>query len=182
MAFLFFPDNTVLVNFGIIDRFDVLSRLASGNGRWCGTVAAECDDSAHFWPAMSNAADIFGQPLLPSQAEHIDTRILRTRMAAPGDESHKHLGEAETITIITSRGWARQSYFVTDDSGAASFASRDGVRVVSTWDLLRLAFRAKLMSEEETRTAVESLGAERRGRPPCGAGRAAFVAWLQHRL
>jgi hypothetical protein len=41
-----FPDNTVLINFAIITRMDLLSRLANGNGRWCATVAAECVESS----------------------------------------------------------------------------------------------------------------------------------------
>ncbi|AEH08929.1 hypothetical protein FsymDg_1462 [Candidatus Protofrankia datiscae] len=46
MAVLLFPDNTVLINFAILNRMDLLGRLANGNGRWCATVAAECDASA----------------------------------------------------------------------------------------------------------------------------------------
>lgn len=41
-----FPDNTVLINFALINRMDLLNRLANGNGRWCATVAAECAESA----------------------------------------------------------------------------------------------------------------------------------------
>jgi hypothetical protein len=42
VATLLFPDNTVLVNFAIISRMDLLARLANGNGQWCATVASEC--------------------------------------------------------------------------------------------------------------------------------------------
>jgi hypothetical protein len=46
MTVLVFPDNTVLVNFALISRMDLLERLANGHGAWCGTVAAECRTSA----------------------------------------------------------------------------------------------------------------------------------------
>lgn len=42
MTVLTVPDNTVLINFALINRMDLLSRLANGNGRWCATVATEC--------------------------------------------------------------------------------------------------------------------------------------------
>jgi len=29
-----FPDNTVLTNFALINRMDLLRRLANGKGRW----------------------------------------------------------------------------------------------------------------------------------------------------
>jgi hypothetical protein len=41
-----FPDNTALINFALINRMDLLGRLANGNGRWCATVATECEESA----------------------------------------------------------------------------------------------------------------------------------------
>jgi hypothetical protein len=46
MTILFFPDNTVLVNFALINRMDLLERLTNGHGTWCGTVAAEWRNSA----------------------------------------------------------------------------------------------------------------------------------------
>ena len=64
VAVFLFPDNTVLINFAIIDRMDLLERLANGNGRWCATVASECDLSARK-PGLSALADargIFGSP------------------------------------------------------------------------------------------------------------------------
>ncbi|WP_322749828.1 MULTISPECIES: hypothetical protein [unclassified Frankia] len=59
MAVLLFPDNTVLINFAIINRMDLLERLANGNGHWCATVASECDSSAQRpgLSALANAKD-----------------------------------------------------------------------------------------------------------------------------
>ena len=57
-----FPDNTVLINFAIINRMDLLEKLANGNGQWCATVAGECSESAKYpgLAALSAAEDIFG--------------------------------------------------------------------------------------------------------------------------
>src|SRR6185312_1176366 len=100
-----FPDNTVLVNFAIINRIDLLERLANGNGRWCATVATECAESATRpeLATLTGAREIFGEPLFPDAAEHQDVRLLRDQLASPGDPPTRHLGEAETIAIIVRR-------------------------------------------------------------------------------
>ncbi|HEY0508105.1 MAG TPA: hypothetical protein VGD12_08550, partial [Blastococcus sp.] len=71
-----------------------------------------------------------------------------------------------------------KSYFVTDDNGAARFARQEGIRVVATWDLIRLAHKTGIMTEADAWAAAQALDANRRGRPPCAVGRPAFVAWL----
>lgn len=177
MSLTFFPDTTVLVNFGILDNFALLDRLMGGSGRWCATVAMECDESVRYWPPMTAAASIFGEPLLPTAAEHVDIKVLRTQMASPGDPPHQHLGEAETIAIISSRNLAQQSIFVTDDRGAAGFAGREKIQTVTTWDLIRLACRANLLTDQDGWTAAKLLKQEGRGWPPCGRALADFVAW-----
>lgn len=87
MSTLLFPDTTVLVNFAIIDRMDLLGRLSNGNGRWCATVAEECAASAR-QPDLGGLVDafgIFGDPLFPDPTELLDMTLLRTELASPGD-------------------------------------------------------------------------------------------------
>lgn len=83
---LLFPDNTVLINFALISRMDLLERLANGNGRWCASVAAECRKSSHYEAlgALAQAAAIFGEPLYPDKAELQDMLTLRAELEAPG--------------------------------------------------------------------------------------------------
>jgi hypothetical protein len=90
-----FPHNTVLINFAIINRMDLLEKLANGNGQWCATVAGECAESAGYpgLAALSAAEDIFGEPLYPNPAEHQDVQVLRNQLASPGDPPTKHLGD-----------------------------------------------------------------------------------------
>lgn len=42
MTTLLFPDNTVLVNFALINRVDVLQHIMSGRAAWCARDASEC--------------------------------------------------------------------------------------------------------------------------------------------
>jgi len=120
VATLFFADNTVLVNFGHIDRMDLLARILNGRGRWCATVASECSRSSRVdgLAALRQAPTIFGSPWFPdTPVERLDVLVFRDRLAGPGDAPHAHLGEAETIALMTRRNVS--GFLVTDDHGAA---------------------------------------------------------------
>lgn len=147
---LFFPDNTVLINFAIIGRVDLLEKLANGNGRWCLSVSQECAKSARIdgLAALNGVRDFLGEPLEPTPAELLATRVLRDSMAAPGDRPTKHLGEAETIAIVTSRDLQSTAIFISDDTGALIHAEVHGLRIADTWDLLDLAERVGMISRE----------------------------------
>jgi predicted nucleic acid-binding protein len=174
-----FSDNTVLVNFGLINRMDVLKKLMNGNGRWCATVASECERSSQEagLEAMSQAPAIFGDPWYPeSGAEHLDIQMLRIELAEPGDSKFAHLGEAETLALMTRR--QVDGMFVTDDRNAARLADQYGVRVATTWDLLRLAARVKLLDADTLWGYVEILRRAGRGRPHEVNSRESFDAWI----
>jgi predicted nucleic acid-binding protein len=175
---LVFPDNTVLINFAIINRMDLLSRLANGNGRWCATVATECAESARRpdLAALDGAREIFGEPLFPDAAELQDVRVLRDELAVPGDRPSKHLGEAETIAIIVRRQLV--CIFVTDDRDAARLATRKGVRAVDTWLLLRVAHRQSWLDADTLWGYVQTLQGQGRRPPPEARDRPSFDKWL----
>jgi predicted nucleic acid-binding protein len=173
-----FPDNTVLINFAIINRMDLLARLANGNGRWCATVATECGESAKLpeLVALDEAGDIFGEPLFPDQAEHQDVRVLRDELSGPGDRAGRHLGEAETIAIVVRR--QLKCFFVTDDGGAARLAAKNGVPVVDTWRLLKVAYRKIWLDADTFWGYVLTLERQGRGTPPGVWDRPSFGKWL----
>jgi predicted nucleic acid-binding protein len=178
-ARLFFSDNTVIVNFGLINRMDLLERLMNDRGSWCATVASECEQSSRIrgLEAMSTAPSIFGDPLYPdSGAEHLDIEMLRVELAEPGDPIHKHRGEAETIAIISRR--QIEAIFVTDDRSAARLADRYGIRSVGTWDLMRLAARVKLVDPDTLWGYLVTLRQNGRGRPMTVHDRASFERWI----
>jgi len=176
---LLFPDNTVLVNFALINRIDLLARIVGLNGRWCATVADECARSARE-PGLAPLQDVpavFGKPLFPeSQAEHSDVRTLRLELAKPGDSPHQHLGEAETLAIMTRRDL--DAFFVTDDRGAARLATRFGVRVYTTWDLLRLTRHVKMVDPDTLWGYVQTLQGLERGSPSGVHNRRTFDVWV----
>lgn len=179
MTSLLFPDNTVLVNFAYINRMDLLERLSNGRGRWCATVAWECDRSSAqpALGAMAQAHHIFGEPLRPDNgAEHVTTRTLRERLARPGDDSHKHLGEAETLAIMSCR--SLQGIFVTDDTAVPILAQEHGIKTITTWDLLRLAGYVKYVDSDTLWAYVQTLYGHKRGRPPRVHNRTSFDQWL----
>lgn len=185
MASAFFPDNTVLVNFGIINRFDLLAELIGDNGVWCETVATECSMSTPHHPAMAQAHAIFGDPLKPDPREMSDAQILRKQMLKPGDRAdpYVHLGEAETITIAVQRGLSTSAYFITDDGDAAIHAKAAHMKVVTTWDLFRLARRARpqMFDDNEVWRCVLALNRAGRVHPPCPSisqGHRTFLNWL----
>ncbi|WP_432946778.1 hypothetical protein ACQPXM_09125 [Kribbella sp. CA-253562] len=164
---MFFPDNTVLINFATIGRLDLLEELANGHGRWCLSVSHECARSARVdgLDSLNSVRAFLGDPLEPTPAELLDTRVLRDSMTSPGDGVTKHLGEAETITIITNRGLQPAAIFVTDDASALGLAASRGIRVADTWDLLNLAERVGKIDAEQHAQYVAKLAANDRYRP-----------------
>ena len=180
MSLLLFPDNTVLINFALIQRMDLLETLANGKGQWCASVADECHNSARQpgLEALNEADEIFGEPWhLQGQAEWINATILRDDLASPGDGRLKHLGEAETLAIMIHR--ATDGLFVTDDSDAARLANRHGIQVIGTWDLLRLAAKRAMVDEATLWGYVLTLRSHQRGSPPGVTSRATLSTWLE---
>jgi predicted nucleic acid-binding protein len=179
VAQLLFPDNTVLINFALINRMDLLERLANGHGRWCATVAAECAQSASVagLEALNDAHGIFGPPLYPENpSERIDVQTFRRELAQPGDPIWQHLGEAETLAIMTRR--SVEGFLVTDDNDARRLARRHQVTVVSTWDLLRVAAKYSFVDRPTLWGYLQTLRAKQRGGPRGVTDRATFDKWI----
>jgi predicted nucleic acid-binding protein len=177
---LLFPDNTVLVNFALINRMDLLEKLVNGKGRWCATVAFECARSAQEpgLDAMNLADEIFGSPWYPqSGAERQDIEIMRLELASPGDTPYQHLGEAETLAIMTRRSVT--GFFVTDDVDASRLARQHQVQVISTWDLMRMAGRCNFVDPDTLWGYVQTLRSKKRGAPRGVRDRASFDKWLE---
>lgn len=176
MTQLFLPDNTVLINFAIISRMDLLAELLNGKGTWCLSISRECANSQPYQPDLAQASAIFGSPLIPDRTEHADALILRDSMASPGDPITKHRGEAETIAIIARR--RLNALFLTDDCDATNLAVRHGIKVVTTWDLLRLAYRVNKVTKPVLTGYLRTLKSQRRGHPPAATDPERLDDWL----
>lgn len=166
---LFFPDNTVLVNFVLMGREDVFIKLAQGNGKWTLTIAGECHRSSfeEGLGGLIQLSEALGEPIMPTPAERLDTEVYRQRLARADDPPGKHLGEAEALAIISGRGL--EAIFVTDDRGARQLADAADVMTVTTIELLRVAVRGGLLSADAAWALVELLRA--RGRAVWHASR-----------
>jgi len=145
---------------------DLLRQLVGHRGQWCATVSHECDLSSH-QPGLETiveAHEIFGEPLVPETGqEHIDTQAIRTSFARPGEPKTKHLGEAETIAIILNRNIV--AAFITDDESAARRARREGIVTYTTWHILKLAVKTRLVTVEEAWQHVIDLEGHKRRHP-----------------
>lgn len=176
-----FPDNTVLINFGYLDRVELLERLLP-QPTWCLTVSRECRQSYSIlgFDAYPKVQALFGEPLIPTKGERINLHRLRDDLAGPDDKPDAHIGEAETITIAKSRGFSGP-ILVTDDVGAADMARREGMTVITTWMLLKAAVRhTEQLTEDEAWDAATTLRAKRRGWPRgVGHTRTDCIAWLR---
>ena len=141
MTVLVFPDNTVLINFAIMRRTDLLAQLVQDRGRWTVTIESECNRSAKETglEELVDVGTILGDPLIPTGVERLATELIRRQLAKPDDSRTQHLGEAETFAIVSQR--AINALFVTDDLSAARFARTIPVKTATTADLVKLAVR-----------------------------------------
>lgn len=153
-----FADNTALVNFALVGRMDVLARLMNGRGAWTATVRLECEQSALFLEndQLLAVGDFLGEPYYPETREEFEAiQVAREFLREPGDGPERHLGEAETIAIVTSRGLA--ALVVTDDTGAMRLAMRREIPVATSSDLMILAVRASFIGPQEAWDCITEL-------------------------
>jgi hypothetical protein len=163
---LLFPDTTVLINFVLMARVDLFATLVGTNGAWTYTIAEEADrlSATPGLDGLVRFRGILGDPLIPTPNERIHSMLLRSRIAAPHDGAHQHVGEAEALAIMSSR--AVHGAFVTDDLGAADVARSPelGIRVYTTGDLICLAVRGKLIDLDTAWDMIDVLRTHGRAR------------------
>lgn len=179
MAPLIFPDNTVLVNFALIGRVELLETLVKGRAAWTLTISGECHRSAAEpgLEALHKMREIFGDPLMPTPAERIDAQLIRERIAGTDFRPNARLGEAEAFAIITARAISN-AVFVSDDAAARTYGQEHRIVVYSTMDLLQLAGRVGWLSPEDAWSCLEILRAHARGTGGAPHGYAEFLVWF----
>lgn len=162
-----FPDNTVLINFAIIEQVSLLEKILSGKGTWVAAVAAECELSVRtgLYPAeLASVSAMITETLIPTRSEVIDARTIRNEIAAPYEPFPKSYGEAQTLAIITKRDLS--AIVITDDGGVGRYVADNKLEVVvvSTTDILAMAVRARLMTQPEGEAHIAKLVAAGRHR------------------
>ncbi|WP_051944563.1 hypothetical protein [Streptacidiphilus rugosus] len=182
-----FPDNTVLCNFAAVDRLPLLEKVLDGRGRWSEAVAREARLSARHLPPLAGLADrgTLGEPVeITDPVTRAEVERLR-RAVFGGDRRRptQHLGEAETLALITKEREFRRSVWISDDRDATRYARHRGIVTLETYDLVRAAVAEELvdageghlllrrMTEAGRRLHRTSSGPEE-FRSPGGAGKA----------
>ncbi|SEK92292.1 hypothetical protein [Streptacidiphilus jiangxiensis] len=148
-----FPDNTVLCNFAAVDRLALLEKVLDGRGRWSEAVAREARLSARHLPPLTGLVDggALGEPIEITDAG-VRTEVERLRRAVFGGDRRRptqHLGEAETLALITKEPEFRRSVWISDDRDAARYARRRGITTLETYDLAAAAARERLITPVE---------------------------------
>ncbi|MCT7351022.1 hypothetical protein N4P33_02355 [Streptomyces sp. 15-116A] len=168
-----FPDNTVLCNFAVVDRLSLLEKVLDGRGRWTQAVAAEAAQSKQYWPRLSQVIDggWLGDPIEiddPAETALVD-RVRRVVFAGSPSRPRQHLGEAETLLLIEHRSEFAGSVWITDDGEAGHYARRKGICVKNTVDLMREAVVEGLVAADDGHgmlLRMRQSGRHLRGIPP----------------
>lgn len=156
----FFPDNTVLINFSIIARNDLLKSFMGNRGKWTLTISRECSKSSQIpgYEAMSEWHDVLPSPLYPNPSELVDANAIAYGMRKPGDrETSSHMGEAEAFAIIANRKY--QAVFLTDDHDAARVARNPDLKIstASTTRILAICQARGLVERDKARGYIAHL-------------------------
>lgn len=163
---MYFPDNTVLINFAIIGEMDTLKKLLNGKGAWVGAVHAECEDSHRkgYYPGIEEAFDFMPDPILVDKFEEHDARTIRLSITDVIEDPAQSLGESQTIAVVTHRHI--EAVFITDDGGAIKYIKDEHlpIAVCMTTDLLALAVRAGFITEATAEAHIKTLVARGRKR------------------
>lgn len=135
-----FPDNTVLCNFAAVHQLPLLEKLLDGNGRWAEAVEQEATKSAAYYPDLSSisAKGWLGTPLeIDDEIELRQVEGLR-RAVFGGSASRplEHLGEAQTIHIVTRWSSFSGSTWLSDDQDSLRYARQQGIAVRETQHLV----------------------------------------------
>ena len=136
----FFPDTTVLINFAVIGRLDLLIAYLSGRGRMTQAVQAEVRKSSRMVPRLSefDTVAVCGPAIaLNAPADVQSVANIRKRFAALNDPPTKHLGESETIHVMQSRSEYSLSRVVTEDRDAYRVASALGLLTHNTMEVFQ---------------------------------------------
>lgn len=186
MSRLFVPDNTVLINFTLIDRQDLLVWFVRATPTWTLSVARECAKSSngHGLAKMTAWGQTFGSALMPDPREITDARAIAESMKKPGENSRTaHMGEAEAISILVSR--KLEAVFLTDDFDAARVAQarQPLIHVASTTKILALAAAAAKIDTDSAKTLIAELLNKDRvlGNPPSTRDFDSYVEKLRKR-
>jgi hypothetical protein len=148
-----FPDTTVLCNFAVVDRLDLLRSYLGARGRVVEAIEYEISRSARVVPNL-DTVDIkewFGKPIRfekPGDRDRIDaTRI--GWFNGTSNDPLEHLGESQTLYAINNDKRFAGGTWITEDRAAYTLAKRQGIRTLHTTDVfVALVSNGELSAQE----------------------------------
>lgn len=143
MPVFLFPDTTVLINFAVVDRLGLLRAYLDDRGRTVEAVAFEVGRSAQRTPHLADldVADWFGTPIRidrKSDTEEV-SRIRVGRFGGSPSQPLQHLGESQTLHVISRFPDYRGSWMITDDRDAYELSKAQGIATKHTIDVLEIS-------------------------------------------
>lgn len=171
-----FPDNSVVINFAVVDRLELLRASLRGRGRVTEAVWREIGDSAQRVPNLAklDRADWFGSPIrIEGDSNSLSVEGIRLGVfgASRIDPPTLHLGESQTIHIIGTDPDFAGSVWMTEDVESLRYAKARGLIAYDTLDILQsLVAFGELSASDAFSIAEEMLSC---GRPLHRAPRSA---------
>jgi predicted nucleic acid-binding protein len=153
-----FPDNTVLCNFAAVHQLELLAVLLDGRGRWTEAVAHECALSSSYYTDLASVGSDgwLGEPIeINGEVEVLQVEGIRK--AVFGGTSAKptqHLGEAQTIHILTRWPNFKDSTWISDDRESLRVARNQGIAVRETQHLVAEAIQWGYIASAEAGFAM----------------------------
>ena len=161
-----FPDNSVIINFAVVDRLDLLRSCLHGQGRVVEAVHYEIGQSQSRVPHLHklDREDWFGAPIRIEDA-HEQRAVESMRKNRFGGEDRKpreHLGESQTLHVLRTDPAYAGSVWITEDRGAFRVAQAMGLIARDTRALLEeLVAFGELSAQAAFEIAVQMDQADR---------------------
>ncbi len=166
MSQCWFPDNTVLCNFGAVGQLELLEKILDTRGRWTEAVEYEAQQSSRYLPALGGSGLSFmGDSIAIEEVSDIE-RVSHLRRAVFGGTDAnplQHLGEAETCFLILNRDQYAGSRWITDDRDALEFAKANGILTWESWHLMSEGVANCYVDEHEAFDLLGDMRAKGRG-------------------
>lgn len=154
---LIVADTCSLVNFAAVNRMDIVEATLRRRARWTQAVEYEVRCMTARYPSLAPIVQDswLGEAVeLDTDADYREIDRIRTALGGTAADPLQHLGEAESIRAMQSRGELSGSILLTDDASAGDFARRKGLQV---WDTCRLLADAYSMADVGCPEAYEVL-------------------------
>lgn len=160
MPVFLFPDTTVMINFSVVDRLNLLKEHLGDRARATEAVVFEIGRSASMTPHLVavDCVEWFGPPIeIKKVADISAVNLIRTaRFGGRQNEPLKHLGESQTIHVISTFPDYAGSVIITDDRDAYRYSKSQGLAAKCTVDLLReMVLMGDLIADEAFALAEE---------------------------